>query len=328
MAERDVLSEDELEALSGEAGERADGDGGAPRTIDLESFERRTRLPLPGLDAIHEGLAEEIAGVLSTALGESAQVHSDGLRSSSFEEYVNGLGIPSHITAIRFDQGIAGRALCVFDARLVDRLVARRFGGGARGERKDDVPRRSLTPAERRLGEELVAALLPELERAWAPAAVVKLTAGSPVGSPRLAGAIAGPRDPVVIAGFTVALAELEARFELALPAMLLRPVESTLRAGLPERPEAAASESRPSLREAAADVELDLCVRLQGRGMRLGDVSRLRPGDVLPIDPPERAQLLAGEVAIASGALGVAGEYNAIRIEQVRVDRASGKAG
>jgi flagellar motor switch protein FliM len=326
MADDDVLSEEELDALSSEAADRSGYDDGAPRAIDLESFERRARLPLPGLDAIHESLAEDLSQVISSSLGESAQAHYDGLRSSTFEEYCQALEIPSHITPIRYEEGVAGSGLIVADARLPDRLVARRFGGGSRGDRGSEAARRSLTQAERRLGEELVVALLPEIERAWGAAARVRITAGNPVGTPRLAGAVAAPRDPVLIAAFTVALADLEARLEIALPAVLLRPVESALRAGLPDRP--GAGEGQASLREAAGEVELDLSVQLQGRRMRLRDVSALRPGDVLPIDPPDRARLLAGDVAIAGGSLGVAGEHNAISIDHARVGRGPQGAG
>ena len=318
--EDDVLSEDELAALSDEAKSTDDSDDGSARAISLESFERRARLPLFGLETIAESFAEDATSSCTHSIGQVVELRSDGLRGSSVEEYANSLEIPSHITPVDVSGGLSGRILLVLGATVVDGLVHRRFGGRM-GGRGSTNTRRALTTAERRLGDELVASLVADLERSLMPVTGVSLKPGVSVGSPRLTRPITRPRAPVIVATFTMSLGESEGRIDIALPQDLLAPVEMKLRAGLPDRAGGAATEDADGLRRATRDIELDLVARVAAQRLTLRQVSALQPGSVLQIDPPEHtARLMVGDVAIAVGGFGVAGDFNAIRIDRMLI--------
>jgi flagellar motor switch protein FliM len=52
---------------------------------------------------------------------------------------------------------------------------------------------------------------------------------------------------------------------------------------------------------------------------VNLGELVRLKPGDVLPIEAPAEATVLAGEIPVLSGRFGVSRGRNAITVTAPR---------
>ncbi|GEM_PF-5008952 len=321
MADDDVLSSDELEALSQGAAPASGGSETEGRPVDLASLERRVPLPLPGLDAVLEQFATDLARRLGMLLGAPVEARPQGLRALSCEDYANGLAIPSHITPLALDGQLQGHAVLVLSAGLVDQLVSRRFGGGS-SSRRGEAQNRSLSPAESRLGEQVARDLAAGLAESLRPLAAVEVRPGDVVGNQRLVGSFAGSREPLVTSAFELSCDDQTSRVELAIPYSLLRPLEATLRAGLPDRPEEDAPKQYDLNTHGASDVELELAVCLTGQGLTLAEVSALQVGDVLRIDPPEQARLVADGVTLAEGAFGVVGDFNAIRIDRTHLGK------
>lgn len=314
MAEDDVLSGEELEALSAEASPGGQGQSeGQP--VDLASLERRVPLPLPGLEAVLEQFGADIGKRLGALLGEPVDAQPQGLRAGSGDAYANALEIPSHVTPLDVTGELNGQVLLVLSAGVVDQLVSRRFGGGASG-RGATAQRETLSTAEERLGQELVGYLAPDLAQAWRPLAAVDVHPGE-AGDGRLVGSLAGSSESLVSASFELALGESQARAELAIPYRMLQPLEATLRAGLPNRPQESGPGQAELLEHGAAGVELELAARLTAQKLTLAEVSALQPGDVLRIDPPEEAKLVADGVTLAEGAFGVVDDVNGLRVDR-----------
>ena len=70
-----------------------------------------------------------------------------------------------------------------------------------------------------------------------------------------------------------------------------------------------------PALGVGLQDAELELRAVLAQAKISLGELVRLTPGDIIPIEPPQDVVLLAGDVALHRGRFGVSQGHNALKI-------------
>ena len=70
-----------------------------------------------------------------------------------------------------------------------------------------------------------------------------------------------------------------------------------------------------PVLTTALQDAELDTRAILAEAQISLRELVRLSPGDIIPIEAPQHATLLAGDVPLYRGRFGVSQGRNAIKI-------------
>jgi flagellar motor switch protein FliM len=62
-------------------------------------------------------------------------------------------------------------------------------------------------------------------------------------------------------------------------------------------------------------EAELELRAVLAQAKISLGELVRLTPGDIIPIDPPQDVTLLVGDVPLHKGRFGVSQGRNALKI-------------
>ncbi len=68
-------------------------------------------------------------------------------------------------------------------------------------------------------------------------------------------------------------------------------------------------------MREEVKSAPLEICSNLVETQITIGELMRLRPGDVIPIELPEKVTITAEDIPLFRGRFGVSQGHNAIKI-------------
>jgi flagellar motor switch protein FliM len=321
----DLLSQDEIDALlhgvdSGAVETQPPPEPGEARSYDFASQDRIVRGRLPTLEMINERFARTWRIGLYNLLHRSADLSVRGIQLSRFGEYMHSLQVPTNLNLVKM-KPLRGTALVVFEPRLVFTIVDNFFGGG--GKYPARIEGRDFTPTEMRVIQLLLRQTFTDLVEAWAPVMPVEFEhLGSEV-NPHFANIIS-PREYIVVSRFNVELDGGGGEMHVAVPYAMLEPIREQLDAGVQsdriERDEGWVRAMRAQL----LDAEVELSSAIAQRQISLRELSRLRVGDVLPIDLPHTVSLQVEQVPLFSGEFGVHNGRNAIKVSTVHVPRAT----
>jgi flagellar motor switch protein FliM len=280
------------------------------RSYDFNSRERIIRGRMPILDRINDRFSEECRNSLSDFLGVAVEVENSGTQVQQFSEYTQGLPLQTLFAIARLSP-LPGRALIVLDPRLVFSLVDLYFGSGVQVNRSiDKKPLSSVTLRVIRL---LIDRILKDLKAAWQP--VLPLDCeylGSETRSN--CGNIVRPDDIAVISVNRIRLKGSEGDLSIAMPYSMIESVKELL-----NKPSAGHAEEhdrwRTAFRQQILRTEINVIGLLAEKKMTIGDVMRLKKGDVIPIDRPDAVVLSVHGIPVYEGRAGVSEGRNALRI-------------
>jgi flagellar motor switch protein FliM len=280
------------------------------RPYDLVGTQRITRGRLPALETIHETFARSFRVALFNLLQREPQVTFEGVRTQKAGDYLAGVTTPASLDICRI-KPLPGNALLVFDTNLVFLMVDTYFGGaGKTPERSGD---RGLTPTEVRFVQLVLKQAAIDLGQAWLPVAQVEVELVKHESNPLFA-SVAAPTDTVLVNRFNVELPSGGGALDLVMPSMMIDPIREVLTAGIVAR-SGNAEAWAPALTAHLAEAMVEVRVVLTEAGFKLGELTSLKPGDVLPIDAPREGTLYAGEEPLYGGKFGVSRGRNALKI-------------
>ncbi len=301
-----VISDEEVAALLEKNA------SGEVKAYDLVGTQRITRGRLPALETIHETFARNFRVALFNLLQREPQVTFEGVRSQKAGDYLAGITTPASLDICRI-KPLPGNALLVFDTNLVYLMVDTYFGGpGKAFERGGD---RGLTPTEVRFVQLVLRQAASDLAQAWTPVAQVEVELVKHESNPLFA-SVAAPTDTVLINRFHIDLPAGGGALDLVMPSMMIEPVREVLTAGIVAR-SSSAEQWAPLLATHLIEAQLEVRAVLTEVEITLGDLTSLKPGDVLPIDAPGAVTLLSGDEALYRGKFGVSRGRNALKILQ-----------
>ncbi len=134
---------------------------------------------------------------------------------------------------------------------------------------------------------------------------------------------IISPREYIVVSRFHVELEGGGGEFHVSLPYSMLEPIREQLDTGLQsdrvERDEGWIRAMRQQLMEAP----VELSSALARREITLGELCRLKVGDVIPIDLPDTVTLEVERTPVFTGRFGTHNGVNAVKVTAVRPPRA-----
>ncbi len=209
MADTDVLSQDEIDALltgvsSGDvdtdSGQQI-GEGGVAN-YDLASQDRIVRGRMPTLEMISERFARYIRISLFNLLRRSAEISVGEIKTIKFQEFIHTLFVPSSLNLVRM-KPLRGIGLFVFDPKLVFILVDNYFGGEGRFYTR--IEGREFTPTEQRVIQMLLNRAFDDMKEAWTPVMPVDFEFINSEVNPQFAN-IVSPTEVVVVTSFKVEL--------------------------------------------------------------------------------------------------------------------------
>lgn len=329
MADEDLLSQDEIDALlegvdSGEidTGAGYSADDGEIRPFDFSSVNSYLRRPMPTLDRINERFARELKARLYKRLRRPVEVSLLGLQTLRFAEYQNTLQDSSSRNAVQF-KPLQRNALLVLEAALVFSLVDHFFGGTGRYSAPSQV--REFTPAERWVIRNTLDEAFAALKQAWGPVLEIELDHVKASGQEQSSD-ILSPTEVVVVSAFLIDLEGVDGAFHVALPQPMLESIRDLLAVD-PGNPETGSVFSK-TLRKEVINAEVAVSSILTETKVTLRQVLNFRPGDIVPIQLPEKVPLLVEEVPVFWGRFGQSEGHNAIQIlERIQHSRWSDDA-
>jgi flagellar motor switch protein FliM len=310
-----LLSQDEVDALLKEA---PAGEGGtAPagiRTVDLTSQERSLRGRLPGLELVLDRFVRAIRPSLGAYLGKLPQVAVAGLELVKYARVLERLAPPLTLQLFRLAP-LRGHGMLILQGPLAAALLEVAFGGSA--ARSRPVAGREFSPIELRALERLGGRVLADLQLAWRPLATLEPTLVRSETNPLFA-PVAAVQDLVVLLDLRVDVAGLEnAVLSVCIPNAALDPLRERLQATPGGEREAPETSWGDRLRSVLAATELELTADLGTAQLTIGDLLKLRSGDVLSLATGRDGPVVVRIAGAArfTGAPGVAGAHNAVRL-------------
>lgn len=323
MSKEELLSQDEIDALlhGVDNGEVATEDqlsarDGVARPIDLASQERILRGRMPALELINERLARHLRNTLSELLRRPLDITVGELRLEKFNEYRHALPVPTSLNMVRA-KPLRGTALLVLEGSLVFMLVDHFFGGGGRFKTK--VEAREFTVTEMRVMRMVLDRVFAGLTEAWAPVKPLEFEYLKTEANPQFADVLR-PDEVMVICGFRMELEGGGGELQVAFPYTMLEPIRDLLEARSPGERSETDARWRKALRDEVRLAPVEVSCKLVELDLSVKELLRLRPGDVLPMDMPERVTLYAEGIPAFHGRFGASQGRHAIQvIEAVR---------
>lgn len=323
MATTDVLSQDEIDALlhgvdDGDVDtEGEDLNDGTARTFDFNSQERIVRGRLPTLEMINERFARYFRVSMFNLLRRQVEISVSGVQMMKFAEYVHSLYVPTSLNMIKVEP-LKGTALFVIDPKLVFIVVDNFFGGEGRFYNK--IEGREFTPTEQRVISILLEQIFKDLESAWKPIKPLKMHYQSSEVNPHLAN-IVSPTEVIVVSTFRLDLEGGGGDLHVTMPYSMVEPIRDLLDAGVQSDVSEIDERWRISLRDEIFESKVEVKSQLAEIEINLSDLNKLKVGDIIPFDMPERVVLDAEDIPLFRGELGVSRGNAAIKVVE-RVNR------
>ena len=319
----DLLSQDEIDALlhgvdSGAVDVEPPPAPGEARTYDFATQERIIRGRLPTLEMINERFARTWRIGLFNLLRRSADLSVRGIDMIRFGEYMHSLQVPTNINLVKM-KPLRGTGIVMFEPRLVFTVVDNFFGGN--GKYHTRIEGREFTPTEMRVIQLLLKQTFSDFAEAWAPVMNVEFEYMNSEVNPHFANIIS-PREYIVVCRFHVELEGGGGELHLALPWSMLEPIREQLDAGVQsdrvEKDENWTSALHAQLQDVAVDVKSTLATRQ----ISLRELSKLKVGDVIPIDLKPEIPVHVEHLPLFTGEFGIHNGKNAVKITDVHAPR------
>jgi flagellar motor switch protein FliM len=321
MSVNDLLSQDEIDALlhgvdSGAVNTEPEPvDPGVARPYDFASQDRIIRGRMPTLEMVNERFVRLWRIGLFNLIRRSADLSVRGIDLVKFGEYMHSLYVPTNLNLIRF-KPLRGTGLIVFEPKLVFTVVDNFFGGDGRYPTR--IEGREFTPTEMRVIQLMLKQTFADLVEAWAPVMDVEFEYINSEINPHFAN-IVTPREYVVVSRFHVDLEGGGGEIHITLPYSMLEPIRELLDAGIQSDRNDRDETWNATLRERLLDAEITISSVLAEKRIDLRQLTRLKVGDILPIDLPEVVPVCVEDIPVFTGQFGVANGRNAVKLLQPR---------
>ena len=317
MSINDLLSQDEIDALlhgvdSGSVNTVDPGPApGEARSYDFASQDRIIRGRMPTLEMVNERFARLWRIGLFNLIRRSAELSVRGIELIKFGDYLHSLYVPTNLNLIRF-KPLRGTGLIVFEPTLVFAIVDNFFGGDGRYPTR--IEGREFTATEMRVIQLMLKQTFADLREAWGPVMNVDFDYINSEINPHFAN-IVSPREYVVVSRFHVELDGGGGDIHITLPYSMLEPIRELLDAGIQSDRNDRDESWAVMVREQLDTAEVELSSVLASRRMSLRELTKLKIGDILPIDMPKQVPLCVEGIPVFTGEFGVANDRNAIKI-------------
>ena len=313
-----ILTEDEKSALLDgvQSGEIEVQSSTGPSYASVSPFEigpraRIVKNSYPRLQRLNQMFADRLSKSVALLLQEESNVKSDSLLVKSFGE-CSAQDAAASVVIVFEAAPLSGKAVITMQSAFVRPLVDAFFGGT--GSESESTENHFYTRGELTVCNLFADIVLSTLKEVWAP--VLDISAerlDTTVSIEQLD--IATKTDPIVASEFSVSIAEQQGNFQMLWPVAMLEPVIPALNGQKTDRDPASDSRWEKAIRSRAADLVVSLNSVVGNAQMNLGELIALNPGDVIDIENPVHATVLAKHVPLAHGRLGVHGGRNAIEM-------------
>lgn len=315
----DFLSQDEVDALlkgvTGESDEPEstdDGDGGV-RTYNLGTQERIVRGRMPTLELINERFARYLRIGLFNYMHRTTEISVGPIRVQKYSEFIRNLVVPTNLNLVAA-KPLRGTSLFVFDPNLVFLVVDNMFGGDGRFHTR--VEGRDFTPTEQRIIRGLLNVVFTEYSRSWKPVYDISFDYIRSEMNSQFAN-IATPSEIVISTTFSLEFGGTAADMHICFPYSMVEPIRDLLYSSM--QSDQLSSDQRwiVMLRKQLKDAEVEIAAQLATTTVTLGQILKMKTGDIIPISIPDKIVANVDNIPLAECRYGQQGGQYALKIER-----------
>jgi flagellar motor switch protein FliM len=298
------ISQEEVSALL----ENGAAEGGV-RLFDF-SANRINRTQLPMLQLIAKTFAERARTTLSNLVSREAAIEFTSIDSVKPADLQASLPLPGTVAIVRL-KPLAGQAVVCVEPAFLLALMDGFFGGSGQGS-VDGLA--AVAPATQRFLGLMLRSLSADFTVAWTPVAPLEIELIKQETNPRLL-PLGNAQESLTVVRFSAEFASAAGRVDWVLPESLLAPLREALASDGGKSAAAKQEPWAPVIGAALQEAEVETRAVLAQAKISLGDLVRLAPGDIIPIEPPQDVSLLVGDVPLRRGRFGVSQGRNALKI-------------
>ena len=235
----------------------------------------------------HEQFVRSLAARLAIFLRLEFSLQLEKVQIETYQKFIDGLSNPTYTTLFRTEP-LKGAGLLVMPPRLALTVVDRLLGGP--GQMPED--NRDLTDIEVALSDQSAMLMLSEWCNHWPEMRDLHATIlGHENNSKFLQ--TSPPDTSMLILTVAASISEQNEKFQMVFPYATLEPLMRLLNPQLAGAEPAAPRPSQPRWNPGFDEVKVPLTAEWQGLKMSAGEITRLKPGDLLGLDPACAAQVL-----------------------------------
>ncbi|MEK7675865.1 MAG: FliM/FliN family flagellar motor switch protein [Verrucomicrobiota bacterium] len=326
----DILSQSEVEQLLAQVVQQEshlpdqervrEAESQSSEGVRIHDFRRPAFLSsgqLRKLRLHHEEIVRSLAACLSIYLRLEFSLEMVQLQTIAHQQFAENLLNPTHLTLFKIEP-LRGIGILDLHPRLGLSLVDRLLGGGAHST----PPAHDLSEIEVTLLDQAVQIILGEWCNHWSQAHDLRpLILGHEASGHFLQ---TDAHDTIMlVVTMKARLGDCSEQMQIAIPCYtletLLRQLRQNLESSAPGQAASAPAES-PKWNESFSDILIPLTAEWSGLELRARDLSRLKVGDVLELDPQSvnQVQVRLGELPKFAGRLGTCGRKWAVELTQV----------
>ncbi len=315
----DFLSQDEVDALlkgvTGESDEPEstdEGDGGV-RVYNLGTQERIVRGRMPTLELINERFARYLRIGLFNYMHRTTEISVGPIRVQKYSEFIRNLVVPTNLNLVAA-KPLRGTSLFVFDPNLVFLVVDNMFGGDGRFHTR--VEGRDFTPTEQRIIRGLLNVVFAEYARSWKPVYDISFEYIRSEMNSQFANS-ATPSEIVISTTFSLEFGGTAADMHICFPYSMVEPIRDLLYSSM--QSDQLSSDQRwiVMLRKQLKDAEVEIAAQLASTTVTLGQILKMKAGDIIPISIPEKITVNVDHIPLMECRYGQQGGQYALKIER-----------
>ncbi len=315
----DFLSQEEVDALlkgvTGETDEpesSGDKEGGV-RPYNIGTQERIVRGRMPTLELINERFARYLRIGLFNYMHRTTEISVGPIRVQKYSEFIRNLVVPTNLNLVAA-KPLRGTSLFVFDPNLVFLVVDNMFGGDGRFHTR--VEGRDFTPTEQRIIQGLLNVVFAEYARSWKPVYNISFEYIRSEMNSQFAN-IATPSEIVISTTFSVEFGGTAADMHICFPYSMVEPIRDLLYSSMQSDQLSTDHRWIVMLRKQLKDAELEVCAHLATTTLTLGQVLKMKAGDIIPVNVPDKIIAHVDEIPLMECRYGQQGGQYALKIER-----------
>lgn len=285
------------------------------RPYDPNTQRRVIRERMHSLEIINERFARQFRMDMFNLLRRNPDVTAGNIKIEPYHEFARNLPVPTNLNLVHMNP-LRGTALFAFSPQMVSMAIDNLFGGDGRFPTKVDG--REFTPTEQRIIRRIMSMALASWDEAWRTVFKLQTEYVRAETQIKFTNITSSPNDIVVTTPFSVEIGPHIGELHICIPFSIIEPLRELLTNPPLENSKQENEQWHHTIAHQVRDAELDLVARLAEIPTHISRILRLRKGDVIPLDKPERVEVYADGHPVFSGRYGQVNKQLAIKVEKI----------
>lgn len=288
----------------------------AIKTYDLAKQERIIRGRMPTLEVINERFARFTRSGLFDFMRKAPEITSGQVRVQKYSEFIRNLVIPTNLNIFSMPP-LKGQGLLVIEPSLIYGIIDSLYGGEGRSTFKVDG--REFTETEHRIAQGLLNVFFSKYKEAW-KGSYQNLREIKYVRSEQHTqfANIATPSEIVVATTFSIEVGAISGNVHVCIPYSTLEPIRETLNSTMQNDSASADEQTMKAIKEHMSTMNLDFVVEFGRARVKLGEIARIREGDVIMLNVPKLLKAKVNNVPLFDGIYGRKKGHYALRVQNI----------